>query len=63
MIGKHIRDFGQTRHRIRFNDDSILNQEINDIMSGHYLKMKKEAGLENASCSSEDMDEETEGVF
>lgn len=25
--------------------------------------MKKEAGLENASCSSEDMDDETEAVF
>ena len=32
-------------------------------MTKNYENMKRDAGLENASCSSEDLDEETEAVL
>ena len=49
--------------RLRQEQGSQLNQQIKGVMHTHYMKMKREAGLENASSSSIDIDDETEAVF
>lgn len=49
--------------RLRKEKGSTLNQNIKHIMNQHYHRMKQEAGLDNASCSSEDLDQHTEAVF
>lgn len=49
--------------RLRQEKGSTLNQNIKHIMNQHYHRMKQEAGLDNTSCSSEDLDQHTEAVF
>ena len=44
-------------------DGSALCNNLSNLMHLHYLKMKSDAGLDDASQSSHGLDEETEAAF
>ena len=45
------------------SEGSALSNNLNNLMHFHYLKMKSDAGLDDASQSSHGLDEETEAAF
>lgn len=53
----------QRQAEVREAEGSTLCQNLGKMMDAHYLKLKTDAGLDDASQSSGELDEETEAAF